>query len=809
MPPSGTQTRVTREEIVRLGRASKPWAFLPLAARALDVAPTDLGVRFLIAANLGKLGLKSLAAEQLDALGEASQSNPDVVALRAAVEALPADRVSAEERIELARGNVEALSARGIDLREAFEAWQQSAREIEAFRCADGNIVRRTPGSAMSSWIGLFDAQAHAREVVRQIFAKPEPYQQPITIEGIDPPRLVQAIAQASPPTEIGYQPRVDLVQASISEFFDGLSFTDLRPILSQDRVRVWVGPKAGAKLGEWFTSQTDTRAVGVLVQSPLLRTRVVPPLQTLLPQATRSHEAGLGRDRLRAEQYYLGRDAKVWAQRYDEALSGRGEPLRVLVCSSLLSTYIRHAAGDLAAAINDAGHQAELLMEPDRYSRISAWAYWKRLADFKPDMVLLINYTRFNMKDVVPPGVPFVCWSQDPMPHLFHPQVGAAQGPLDFLVGNAFHELYQRFGYPLDQALPGSLVASTRKFHDRPVDPELLREHQADVAFVSHHGETPDQLHERLLKETVALPALAGVFRELKGQIEGVLNTPMQDRPTERIIELAERELAKALGREVEANLRAIVVRQYALSLADRIFRHQAVEWSTRICARRGWKLALYGKGWDRIPAFAPFARGTLDHGEALRASYQAAALHLHVSFNTVMHQRVLECALSGGLPSARLHSDFCATPKYLHVELLNSGLKPLTDAAGRIGWPIDAHPVLAEFVSMRTRLGLSTLAEDGVLWITADRHKAILNLKSLIGPQHNAWALLGDPATTCFWDEASLEARIEAAVERGPARRDAIAGIRSRALAGYTHDVLAKSMMTFVRDRLAAAGR
>lgn len=807
--PSPGKSQPTRASLIALGQSGRPWDFLPSAAVALDHAPDDHELRTLAAAALGKLGLRTLALEQVALLADAS--HPGAATLRASLEALPADRIDPALCIDTARANLAALAARGdVDraaLDTAFEGWRTSLGARRVFRTSDANIVRGEAGAPLSAHRPWVNARAIAQTAMARLLPanSTEPFLQPLTIEGVDPPWLLDAFARATPPTNIGYQPRIDLVQADLADLMDALSVLDLREIFSQERVRAWLGPDAALRFTRWLADQHDSRSVGALVQSPALRTTATPALGTVLQQTARAHEAAIARMRVKAETYYAGKDSRFWAGRFREALAEKSAaPLRILVCSTILSTYVRHAAADLTQALRTAGHEVDLLIEADRHSRVSALAYWRRFADFRPDLVVVINYTRFNMKDVVPAGVPYVCWVQDPMPHLLTDQNGRAQGPLDFTVGTVFPELFSKFGYPSARALSTPLIASSTKFHDGPVDDDLRRGMACEVAFVSHHAETPDQLHARLIRDTASMPALASVFTALKPRIEAILDGAMQDRPTMRIMETADELLRKALGAEPSEHIRSVVHRQYALTLADRIFRHRAVEWAAQICRRRGWRLGLFGKGWEKVPALAEFARGPLEHGEALRACYQTAAIHLHVSFNTMFHQRMLECALSGGLCTPRLHADFCAPPKYLHVQLLNQGHTPLTDANGRIGWPIDVHPALRDFVAMRTRLGLPPLTEDGVLWISGERHRIILELGSIVGPQHNAWALLGDPATACFWNEESLEERIAMAVERPEERREAAHAVRARALAGYTHDALAESMLRFVQAGL-----
>ena len=99
--------------------------------------------------------------------------------------------------------------------------------------------------------------------------------------------------------------------------------------------------------------------------------------------------------------------------------------------------------------------------------------------------------------------------WVQDAMPHQLDRRVGEAMGELDFVAGNLRTELFWRFAYPQDRALDGPIVASGAKFHDGPVTDEQRSRLACDVAYVSHHSETPAAMHSRKLGEASTSPGL------------------------------------------------------------------------------------------------------------------------------------------------------------------------------------------------------------------------------------------------------------------------------------------------------------
>ncbi|HVZ93661.1 MAG TPA: hypothetical protein VG797_04040, partial [Phycisphaerales bacterium] len=89
-----------------------------------------------------------------------------------------------------------------------------------------------------------------------------------------------------------------------------------------------------------------------------------------------------------------------------------------------------------------------------------------------------------------------------------------------------------------------------------------------------------------------------------------------------------------------------------YFLVIAERLHRHTTLEWAAEICRRREWRMRIYGRGWERHPKLAEFAQPGINHDNRLLcAAYRSACTCLHASLATNAHQRVAECALSGGL--------------------------------------------------------------------------------------------------------------------------------------------------------------
>jgi hypothetical protein len=119
---------------------------------------------------------------------------------------------------------------------------------------------------------------------------------------------------------------------------------------------------------------------------------------------------------------------------------------------------------------------------------------------------------------------------------------------------------------------------------------------------------------------------------------------------------------------------------------------------------------MRIYGRGWESHPRFGRFARGVVAHDEELRACYQSAGAHLHASISSMVHQRVLECALSGGLVLCRTLFDALGVPQWrAKAEVLREASPEFRDPeSGWLRFQVADHPATMELVALWQRLGL-----------------------------------------------------------------------------------------------------
>lgn len=811
--PAAAARTLNRAQILEMGRQGSPWQFLPLACRALRQVPHDAGLRFLCAANFARLGLVTPAREQLDLVGPASGA-PEIAQLSSALDSLPADRVPSDLRIATCLDNVETLALRGLDLSRPFAEWALTADETECFRARDGNVIRRARGERDgAAWLHMGDLCGAAVAFVNdRIAGKPEAAHRPFTVEGCDPPWLLRELCRALPRGKDGYWPAIQLVQADMREFLDGLSLAPLHSDLLSPRLRVFLGADASAELAAELAAREGVISIGPLLRPPGLRTKASPDLDTVLRRAETAQSDRVRELEARVGSVYGAATPAGWRSRFDRSITGG---LRVLIPTCRFSTFIRHASEDLATALRSLGHEARVLAEPDDSSRLSSLAFHRAFAEFTPDLVVLINYTRANMNSragadahpVIPPNVPYVCWLQDAMPHQFEPGLGSKCGPLDFLAGHLHEELFSKFGFAQAAALSAPVVASAAKFHATPVAPDLARRFACDVAFVSHHSESPEAMHERLKRESARDPRIPRVYDAMLPTIRRLAAHPERQSISWALREAAASALREHLGADPDARTLALVHKCYALPLADRLVRHETLRWAAELCEARAWKLHVYGRGWESNPPFAKYAKGELAHDEELRAAYASAGVHLHASSAVQLHQRVLECFLSGGVALSRLmHETVRPLRQRALLRAARSEVPHIPSPCGTVrGLAVADHPELMRWTSTMQRLGLIEPGNrgqpiDGVMYLypkdAADEP-----------PTCDTADLLGDLAETSFTSRDTLGELIERCLESPSLRAATSRSVAARIHERYTSTAFASRLVRFVQSRLGVA--
>ncbi|MBX3316040.1 MAG: hypothetical protein KF902_04150 [Phycisphaeraceae bacterium] len=812
--PSGS---VTRAQIVAIGQSDRPWEFVGLAHRALAAHPLDAGVRFLLATNYAKLGLRTAASEQIAHLPSEVVNDPAVMSVRAAIERLADDRVGVDEREAILRGNVEAIIERGAlgaMHTDMVQIWREASVGIECFRTLSGGVLSRVcdpaeRANAGGGWLRFANEVPPARSQSTKSEGDPvvTAWPRPVTIEGFNP-WVLRHVADGLARLDSGYWARINVLESDFQAFVRALSVCDIREVLGQTRVHLFVGEDAVVRFRADLEARNGTQILGPVIVCRGCGTGGTPVVENVVRDAVIAQKAEETRLVGEFDRDVSVRTTAAWRERYASALRRTGTPLRLLVATCRYTTFVKHSALDIAEAMRDAGHEAEVLVEPDESSLLSTVGYLRKIREFAPDMVLVINRTRTNLKGMIPAGIPMVCWIQDAMAEIYDDQVGGAQGEMDFLVGHTNHDLFAKFGYPRERSLMLPVVASERKFRTEPADASSREAFVCDVAYVSHHSETPDRLHERVAAMAGDL-AVAATLEALRPRVRDAVAKAAEIPLQSTLRQITEEAARHVIGRDADPRVLTRICNQYTLPLADRLLRHETLRWAASICERRGWRLMIHGRGWDGHEAFARYAARPIEHGDELRASYQAAGAHLHVSVHWPFHQRVMECALSGGMPLCRAKwDDLAMLHGFTAMRLADAGVAH----ACRVGEPkmhlyaVADHPEAMRMVGLWQRMGDERGNRPNIPTTDALLDAARLAWEQMPRERDVAW-MLGDPSETMYRNEMELEGALERAITRPRWRESASAGIAGRVRKQFTYRVAIERIIALVSGSLGVA--
>lgn len=573
---------------------------------AEDEIACAVPVRFLLAANLGALGFADAAIEILDEIEQGRPPGLNTAALRLKLTGKPPTRL---------KGLSEPV-----------------------WRTADGACLW-CEGDRLIGCDAQRDADRSLKEMGLVPGMVPSEHLPPLLIAGMSTPLLLQRAIEATPTLANGFTPRIIVVEPDAARADRANSM--MPPEAETNRVMLFIGPGAVERAARDLHSRLDCALPRGILRDPLITDEWAEAIHGILRDAQSEHDRQV--DLALSDLARRSRSAESACKRIRHNL-----PLQVLIPVSRHSSFVHHSAKDIQTALEELGHTVRILDEHDSHSTLSKLGYLHAGIEVDPDLILLINHPRWRLGNALPPGSVSVCWIQDAMPHLFE-DVRGKQSEYDFVAGYRLHELIERYGYRADRMIDAPLPISRTKFHTGPVAADLEKRYAYDVAFVTRQSESPEVMVDRLRRESAGCPVTHKVIGLVYERLRSEWTAHRLSFRLDQLQVISGDALRDSDG-ACDAQSVDEVTRLVVMPLADRILRHVVIEWAAEICEVRGLRFALYGSGWESHPKFSRYARGELEHGEHLRAAYRSAAVHLHASAHSLVHQRVLECAMSGG---------------------------------------------------------------------------------------------------------------------------------------------------------------
>lgn len=472
----------------------------------------------------------------------------------------------------------------------------------------------------------------------------------------------------------------------------------------------------------------------------------------------------------------------------------GAGRPPRVLLLTTRFSTVLQYSTRDTAAAFERLGWEARVLIEPTPFHRVLRSGIAAALAEFKPDLVFQIDHLRQEHNGLFPERLAFACWIQDHLPHLASREVGARVGVNDFVLTDAIDTYEAKFAYPRRQCIPLPKLT---------VEPNLILAAEGgrggDIVFVSNASRPADVMEAEALRLYGQTPETRELISDCCRRITATYGRG-ESLPTYSDVCGVLRGALAGLRMSLAADGFDALARWLTHPFNDALYRQQALRWAAAVARREGLTLALYGKGWEANPEFAPFARGPVEYGEGLGDVTRRSRINLQVVPYLCLHQRLLDGLMAGGFFLVRSHPADVAPAALLRLldERLGRNVMTTPEALARL--PGDERcELLGRIAACRSCL-CTTGDEDVVAMVRAWEEAGQLDAAEGVLPRLDE---------VSFTDEASL-AKCVGRFAHAPELRRAVASAQ-RASVGrrLSYDAGVRRVVIRMAELLAESAR
>ncbi len=647
--------------------------FVNRAIRHLEAAPHDTHVRLLLAREFLQLGLVSPARDLLDAPTPSIESSPELCILRDSLRAIREHRIEFTTHARRFETNLEALARRGVDVQLIREAWSGRCHDLQWYRDRNGNDQLRTRDED-GAWRWLFELNDH--RMVAETRTPPDGVGSlmpgPFLFDGLGDGHYFRRVYEATKNTFLNYSCALYVVEPDPVSLAVVLHLHDWADILRDDRILWFLGDGWPDRLRRILDDDPDLplpRQVFHFNHRP--RSGPGSSIEAV-HHAVAFREANLLRSLERIEAAYRSRDLPYWAKRFDEALSGQGEPLRILAAVSRHTTFLQYSMRDAKRALEAQGHQCIVLTESSDHHVTSPITYHRTIEQLRPDLFFNIDHLRPEFEGILPANLPLLTWDQDFLPHVFTPENLRRLSPLDFVVGSCKARCIEQ-GCDPRQFLNSIIPTCPEQFSGDPLTDAERERYDSDLSYVSHASQTPEQFHqqERSSWGDPNARRLLDILFELTSEMLGP-DRVMRGAKAMKILDEGCRRAGLVLH---DPAVRNRLTDWYLWRLADRMFRHEALTWAADWAQLRGKSLRIYGNNWDQHPTLADFAAGPAQNGRELLCVYRASRINLQLMPAGFLHQRAMDGLAGGGFFLAR------RTPQDLSGAALRSLHRRMTE--------------------------------------------------------------------------------------------------------------------------------
>lgn len=743
------------------------------------------------------LGLIGPAMELISEGGGPLASMPEFHEVRERLSRMPSGHITWCSLARRFKSNLERVTIAHPNLRCHHEELQRSIHSMEMYRTIDGNLhISTRPNPNRRQWL---PNPCNAIKLAADLKLAHEPGQLfcgPYLIACDHIGILLNKVFSNTRQMFMSFTPRLYLLEPDIRLFGVTLHVAKNIDALCDPRTTILIGPNCIDSLEELLEKKPDRAVPNYVIQFP----GRMPEFQNNLFATLRSvtefrQRCGLNSIQA-ARQHYDSLQNDHWRNRFSIKST---QPLRILGITSRFTTVLQYAMRDLKGAFERPGHEFRLLFEKNNHDLIQPNRIAEAVEEYRPDLVFVIDHLWQEYAQVIPANVPFVCWIQDRMPHLFKKEAGRGVGPMEFVIGHGFPECLTEYNFPAERFHPCTIPTNPSRLLDPDEQPEALMPYLCDVMYATNASATPEELHRqnRLQFDGQARTLVDAIHETLMS----VARRPgfCGDYDYDSLVTRVETESNRQIENQ---ELRGEIVAMQRF-IAHQFLREQTIEAAIRWADETGGSFHLYGKGWENRPRTARFARGKIEHGIPLGRAFRAAKISLHTGCNSALHQRVLDGLCAGGFfliqekPSDIAHAMNIA----IHQHVCNKGTTP----------PFQLRPAdLPNPHDSTYRRFLEIRGNDPEIGVTATRDM-LLNLRA-----ECEWGWL--PRASCVWPRYNqvvyrgvekLAERINYFIQNEDERLELAGEMRESVLNHFTYDTLVHSVLEHIGQFFAGRGR
>ena len=321
------------------------------------------------------------------------------------------------------------------------------------------------------------------------------------------------------------------------------------------------------------------------------------------------------------------------------EVLREGARPLRVMLLAPEQSVYQRFCARDMNEAFASLG--AETMTCLIKHGHSWRLEFLDLVGQHRPDALFVFSQRRRNLPEL-PRELAVLGWDQDCVCGFDSGGIWRI-GPRDriWTLMDEWREQMDANGVESNVVGHLNMGANTNLYY--PPNEDVEYEHE--VLFVGNIH--PFEQYLKMVQFENWPKAAQSIMLHARDRLFEWIRTRDEHEPfVIPEIEMFLLESADAIGVTVSTEMAqwATMVRFFRYRIAHYVVRERMIE------SLSGFRLGLYGHGWDRFPSLAPYAKPAINNGPEMLRVMHRSAVHVQLHTWTVHHPRLYDTAAAGG---------------------------------------------------------------------------------------------------------------------------------------------------------------